>query len=112
MTDLYSLNKDMLIKLVATIQQNTIQEYENKMEVLKERIRLHEELNTATDNNLYIFNCKSPNCSCLWGIAPSNHNCYSKCKEFFCCVSCHEVFCNFHIKDSICLDCFNLLNNK
>ena len=98
-TDLYSLPKDMLVKLVSMIREDTIKEYEEKIE-------LYQEKNCVMKNLKIYHECSFPKCRAFQIIAGMRGIKHFNCKGIMRCRNCMEYFCDEHIKEGFyCSDC-------
>lgn len=95
--DLYSLPKDMLVKLICTIREDTEKKNKDDLELL-EKIKP------------YVQRCKQPNCESIYinndvSITDSSH------RGLYRCHNCNETCCDDHKKwfkyGTLCLDCFD-----
>ena len=83
-SDLYSLPKDMLVKLVSTIREDTVKEYEEKLKDLEEELKIYEKVELAY--------CDILECPKKW----PNTKAYND--DYLLCWNCGGVFCKDHIK--------------
>jgi len=77
--DLYSLPKDILIKLIYTIREDTIKEYEEKLQKLD-----------ILEESLNINWCNYPNCKSF----VLDHRYFTN--DYYC-GNCEEMFCEDHM---------------
>lgn len=108
---LCSLSKDVLIKLVTTIQEDTKKDmkekYEEKIEDLSTRLRLIQDISIIDIHECCIPKCKSVK------VFNGRQYAYSGCKEIFSCKHCYNLVCDKHCYKlyRICPKCLeNLIN--
>ena len=83
-TDLYSLPKDMLVKLICTIREDAIKEYEEKIEKLENKLKFYKKVG-------FLY-CHEVDCDKKsWKGADEIED------EFFYCNTCEDVYCESHI---------------
>ena len=103
--DLYSLPKDILVKLVATIREDVVKEYAEKLEECQENCREYRRLlNKITT----MCNCSHEGCEAFhtYGFTYG----YYKCDKFYYCQHCENGYCDNHISDyGLCEKCENTL---
>ena len=98
-TNLYDLPKEMLVKMVTTIQEKAIKNCEEEVFLLKEELRI-----VRAVTNYTLYRCGHGNCNAMWAYNVNGENSYSGCKEFnFCnCVDGMSLcYCDKHT----CEDC-------
>jgi len=99
-TDLYSLPKDMLIKLVSTIREDTIKEVTDKYE---------EKFNFIMKSGNFIDECDFSDCDSLRILNNINGIKHFKCEEFRVCRECIRIHCDKHFikteKGYYCEEC-------
>ena len=115
-SDLYSLPKDMLVKLIATIREDTIKEiskkYEDQMKDLQIRYDLMKEVSDYSTYPISVEQCSFPNCEAMWGSNGRDTDSYYKCDDRDWCESCGKMFCQQHIIiDSNNIYCDNCIIN-
>ena len=97
--ELYSLPKDILIKLISTIREDTIKEYDEKIKFIKEEF----------NHCISIEKCSFLNCDATLFLDKHINfpNCY-KCYFMGCCKGCLKYYCNKHLKFDngyYCIEC-------
>jgi hypothetical protein len=117
LTDLYSFPKDILVKLVATIQDNTEKRYESQIaslkidkeivDILKKQLRTH------------VFKCNDTKCGNFLVIL-STSICAKNGPNLLICIKCSKIaYCMNHYipemtmvstYEGICNDCFKKHN--
>jgi hypothetical protein len=103
--DLYSLPKDMLIKLVSTIREDTIKEYTEKMEDLQIRFNLMKEVSVNSQYPIWVDKCSFLDCKGIYASDGRDYDASHNCEEIFYCKNCDELFCDQHIKNFLCAKC-------
>ena len=99
MNDLYSLPKDILVKLIFTISN----EYEKRLQKIEDQL---DELNKL--NKVVVEKCSESNCE-EYCVHPKD--CFDNC-HIYQCNMCQKDFCEKHIKyscystDYRCQECF------
>lgn len=93
MTDLNKLPKDILIKMLTTIQEKTRKEYEDQLSFLKEENRI---IKSVT--NVVIYRCSYKKCKAMLSYGRYSHV-VSGCESFKWCNCVEEMslsYCNIH----------------
>ena len=83
-TNLYSLPKDMLVKIISTIREDTIKEYEEKVQELEDKLKFYK--------NVEILYCHEEGCDKKGAKGGDEIG-----DDYFYCNQCDEVFCESHI---------------
>ena len=95
--------KDMLVKLVSTIKEETIKEYEEKMEEYKAKFNFVKEF--AKKSGVHIKECSFPNCNATriydrYQLQDFTFDFIISCKE------CNKFYCKKHLANELyCVDC-------
>jgi len=118
-TNLYSLPKDLLIKLIARIRDDTEKEYEKKLEYYKIRFDLMDKSRYSQRYPIGFNECTYPGCEALQAAdGEYDHLATYKCKDIEICEICEHEYCDKHIQyDPIeysyaCENCINILNEN
>jgi len=91
--DLYSLPKDILVKLISTIREDTIKEVTKTVTNKYEKDK--EELFDLIEIYLIVSRCDETNCESK---AIGNYTSeFYKCKTFYKCNECRSFYCDKHI---------------
>lgn len=107
---LYSLNKDLLVKLVSQIREDTLKECQEEMDMLKLHLSLYQEGCGQQDYPLNIIKCSHPDCKSLYTTDNRDVDIYTHCDDFLFCRAfipekgdeCLEMYCNLHNFCYIC----------
>lgn len=104
MSKLYQLNKDELVKLVETIQQDLKKE----LEFCKDQIEMYEYMG---EFETYICFKTTEGCKAMW-TTNFRRDEYRYCEEMTVCKKCRKDFCDKHgnISRSECLNCILNIN--
>ena len=108
--DLYSLPKDMLVKLISTIREDTIKEitskYREKIDFVSYVLESENETNSLTE-------CDFPGCNSM-EIGITNEDYSFGCKYMIWCNKCSRYICDRHpIKTEIgCIICAKNVDEK
>lgn len=97
MANLYDLPKDMLIKLITTIEQNTIEKYEKKLVYAETRYKIIEKMALRVT----IFECEK----CSGIMVSSDYGCdneYLNCDCIDACNKCGYDYCDQHLHEHDC----------
>lgn len=87
--NLHDLPKDMLVKLVSTIEEETKKKYEDEIRKLRIRESLCNKF--LQETGFHIEKCSFPKCESLWinqGIWNKINPIYEECKDYNVCIGC------------------------
>lgn len=103
--DLYSLPKDILVKLISTIREDTIQEYSKKIEELDIKLRLIREVSYNSIYPIELSYCSFPDCKSISASNYRDKDAFHNCEDMVFCDLCADTFCDKHLNDGVCSDC-------
>lgn len=118
MKTLYDLPKDILIKMLTTLQEDIKKEYETENHDLKIKNKIFDSIMQMINRNYrnlafidyHICNTKGCENYCI----ENEHGIFFSTSNIFFCVSCDKCYCELHkvdfsISDEYCNDCYNEL---
>ena len=99
-SSLYNLNKDILVKLVAEIQEMTKRQYQKKINHLEKQLGVYKDYADNGKYPLQLDKCTIPDCTAEYYSNSRDYDCRINCEYMVVCYTCDEWYCDKHVAKS------------